>query len=273
MTTSKRPSNGQSRSSGRKLSRLTDLPSTKLLQSQLDRPVAVRDGGESITITMREAVIRAHLASALKGNAYAQRYLIDRIVQADQAQMEEIAEAQESWADYRDRVWGVLNDAYVRGKLPSAPLPHPDDVVIVGGKPVVFCGPVDEEGLARTMRDCRFRDVLLMQDALDRCLDGRSTANGVPGGAWLSAYVVNQNVPRRFRLDDATFISRHSRYEAMSKRELLKMAYRGWRSVGIHKPRGWRFPSAERVAGILKTVTEAYNTVLEEEERKRPATW
>jgi len=142
----------------------------------------------------------------------------------------------------------AIEAARAAGKEPPFFLPHPDDVVIDERVGFHVVDPVDEHEQKQLEEHLRFRDVLIMQDELDRRL---MPTIGQPGGALLFAIALDQLVPKRFRLSETEFINRMLRYETYSKRALLKELYRAWQSLGYNLPRGYRFHSVERAGEIL----------------------
>ena len=116
--------------------------------------------------------------------------------------------------------------------MPPALLPHPDDVVIDDETGVRFIGPVDEAQAAKLDETIKVRDILIMQDALDRCLAEDPDGDDQPGSALLLAMILDKSVPARFRLAKAEWSERMIRYNRMPTRALLKTVYGAWKALG-----------------------------------------
>lgn len=236
-----------------------DRSANALALKQADRMIAIREGEDVTPISAIEAVFRAQYATASKGNAYAQKHIIERYGWADREQRRQIQTSIEFWEEYVAKAREIISEAECKAEPPPLLLPHPDDVVIDRDHGVSFVGPIDEEELNQLQETCRYRDVLIMQDALDRREAGESgDPLDAPGTAGLFAIVLNDSMPDRFKLSDTEFVVRMMRYEGISKRQLLKDVYRGWRSVGIHRPRGKLSPplrvGKERLALLFEVV-------------------
>lgn len=216
------------------------------------RLVSIRENDATSQVTMADAIVRAQLASAAKGHPIAQRDALARIERAQYEEARVIGKSHEFWERYRDESWAAIARAKREGSPIPNPLPHPDDIVIEPSMRVRFEGPCDAEEAARYARTCELRDALVMQYALDERLDGE----GPPTGALLALDVLNRILPERMRLSDAALTYQLLRYEGMAKRELLKRVYRAWRALGTNLPRGWRFPSLERVKQRLEFGTD-----------------
>ena len=126
--------------------------------------------------------------------------------------------------------------------MPPALLPHPDDVVIDDETGVRFIGPVDEAQAAKLDETIKVRDILIMQDALDRCLAEDPDGDDQPGSALLLAMILDKSVPARFRLAKAEWSERMIRYNRMPTRALLKTVYGAWKALGRRVPRGRTLP-------------------------------
>jgi hypothetical protein len=224
-------------------------------------PVSIKENGESISVPMVEAIIRAQMATAGKGNPLAQRDVLPRIERALSAVARERQERREFWQRYRDEKCAEIDQAKRSGKPVASPLPHPDDIVIEPGEDVRIEGPIDEADMALCMRSCLYRDTLLLQDALDERLaipgDGYR-----PGGSLIWAIAFNELIYKRFQLDENQLIQRLIRNAATPKRELLKTQHRAWRTLGITAPRGTRFASFDMVEAIIRFGSEITAAIL-----------
>lgn len=236
-----------------------DLSVNVLVLKEAKRAVTVREGEEVKTMTALEAVLRSQYATAtIKQNAYAQKHIIERCSRAERERKRQIRQSIDFWTQYIAEGREAIAEAKRKGEPPPTLLPHPDDVILDRVNGVRLVGPLSEDDVRNLEEICRLRDVLLMQDALDQrqwpeqvndSLDGR-------GGALLFAIMIDRFVPDRYKLDDGVFMLKTMRYQGIPKRQLLKDLYRGWRSLGMHLPRGKVFPPLRAAKLMLELYFE-----------------
>ncbi|MXN66506.1 hypothetical protein GR183_16445 [Stappia sp. GBMRC 2046] len=244
------------------------LSTDELVLKLAERKVTVREGGETQEIPAIEAVLRAQYVSATKGNSHAQRHVIERYDQAKRRERQEIADSNDFWRGYVAAAHKEIAEAEALGETPPEPLPHPDDVVIDVVKGVRFTGPFDEEGAAKLRETCKLRDILFLQDALDRRLmgepDGGDPLDG-PGTALAFAQMLNDSLPERHRLSDNEIVLRSMRHDTLPKRQLLKEVYQAWRRFGRAQPRGKTFPPLRYAMQLADNLAEALDLLREGE--------
>ena len=214
----------------------------ELIRKENERLVTIREGDELRQMSTFELTLRAETKSAASGNAYAQKHKIERGIQADREHRAEIEESNAFWRKYVDWHREQIAEAERKGEPPPALLPHPDDVIIDDETGVRFIGPVDEVGVARLAETIKVRDILIMQDALDRCLTEDLEGDDQPGTALLFATLLDNSVPARFRLSKAEWTEHMMRHDRMPKRALLKAVYGAWKALGRRVPRGRTLP-------------------------------
>lgn len=227
-----------------------DLPMDRAILESMGRKVRIREGDTISEVSTPDAVMRALVASALKGTPYSLRTAVNLMQEAERRQAMAVR-SQIEWARaYKAKVAEAIEAAHAAGKRSPAVLPHPDDIVIDESVGYRIIGPVDEEEQAKLEETLRLRDVLLVQSVLDERLKPRAEVDR-PAGSLLFALMLNEAVPLRYRLTDTQMIDRVWRQERLSKRELLKQLYGEWKRLGINMPRGFIFPSLERVQAML----------------------
>jgi len=215
----------------------------RLALQEAERPVKVREGDDVHEIPTIEAVLRAQTKSAISGNAFAQRDLLNRYEKAEAERRLRIADDCAFWRRYIDVRHAQMAEAEAKGEPPPKMLPHPDDIIIDDIKGVSICGPGTEEEAAAVEKTQKIRDLLVMQNVFDERM--RKGAKNNPTKARFSlviAYLINAELPKRFRISDDTFVIRQKEYEVLTNRTLAKNLYQGWRDVGIPIHRGCVFP-------------------------------
>jgi hypothetical protein len=231
-----------------------------LTLKEAERMITVREGDKVNQISTIEAVHRAQSAAALKGNAYAQKHVIENYHRAELARRREIRESSEWWTEYvRDQ-----RDAHahaIRNGLPApSGLPHPDDVVIDSERGVSFIGPFDAASEERLRTTLEMRDVLITQDALQQRED--KTRTGHEGAtALVCAMRLDQSVPQRCRLSEQDWVLRMLRLQGVTKRELRRWLTRDWAALGVEWRPQSRLPALSAFVSmfdqLLVEVTDA----------------
>lgn len=240
----------------------SDRSANALALKAADRLVTVREGEERRQVPAIEAVLLAQIGAATRGNAYAQKHFIERYDWAERERRQKVAEEAGFWKEYVARQREAIDEAKRRGEALPEQLPHPDDVFIDDEKGVRIIGPVNEDELRKLEETLKFRDALIIQDALDQRESDKPTSKDPlehPGSALVFMHVLNMCVPDRHKLTDVDIIQRMGHYSTMPKRLLLRELYRSWRAIGIPACRGATFPSL----GVAKAVVERINDHLE----------
>jgi hypothetical protein len=228
-----------------------------------ERLISVREGTEIGDMPIIDAVFRKQSATALGGNAYAQKHKIEQYKHAERERRQKIAEDIELCTYYVETRRAEIAEAQAKGQPLPDPLPHPDDVVIDYEKGVQFIGPFTEEGRAWVEENARVRDALIMQDALDWRMAGKVDSTDPldqPGSALAFAQVLNLGLPERYRLSELMMVIRMDRYRTWSKRKLLKEVYRAWRALGMRFPRGRTFPPLRFAKETIEDIVEQATT-------------
>jgi hypothetical protein len=127
-----------------------------------ERPITVREGTEAREMPLIEATIRKQFATALQGNAYAQKHVTERHGRAEKEQRAQRLQNIEVWKTYISQCQDAINQAKERKEIPPSPLPHPDDIVIDYEQGVQFKGPINEAELVQLQEHIKIRDVLIM---------------------------------------------------------------------------------------------------------------
>lgn len=237
---------------------LTDQPMLSAVLGVANKTVPVRDGGEMTEMSMLEAVVTATAACAVKGNARSQATFIGLAQKAHEAEVLERRRSIKLWAEYK-RVWSAqIDDAKKRGEPAPSILPHPDDIVIDYTKGPQFLGPMDEKEQAAVNQALRYRDVLMMQDALDHRSEVRLNGERLtePGSASLMAMLLEMAIPPRLRLSEIQWLMRAAKYESMPKRMLLKNLFEAWSKLGSPRPRGYVSANLSWTRNYLATAAD-----------------
>jgi hypothetical protein len=222
--------------------------------------VRVREGGQPVEMTLREAIIKATSASALKGDPRAQGLMHKVIRTAEETMAKDIASRNAIWSAYKESRSELIADAASRNEPLPDFLPHPEDIEIDWQEGPRFLGPVEETGLAQVTETIAYCEVLLMQDALHQRSSHRHNDEPLtePGSAMLLFWFLQRAVPPRLRLSDTQIIMKQDRFLATPKRQLLKDLRRAWKRLGKPMPRGMVMPNVTVMRKYLEYVFDFY---------------
>ncbi|MGD9713374.1 MAG: DUF5681 domain-containing protein [Thermomicrobiales bacterium] len=235
---------GRPRTVPRDLS-LSDQPMLEAALRAGRKKVKVREGERTIEIPFAQAMIEATGVFGLKGNARYAGIWLDYVRNAEITHARDVARKNELWSAYKAQYSELIAQARREGKAEPAIFPHPDDVVIDSIDGPRFVGPMTEEEDKQVKHTIAMCEVLLMQDELDRCSSKRLDGSPVnePGAAFYSFNRLNNTLPPRLRYSDKAILQAHWRVRRLTKRQLLKQLFAGWRGIGMPLPRGYIFPN------------------------------
>lgn len=208
----------------------SDRSANAIVRREGERLISVREGTEVRDMPTIDAVARKQAATALAGNAYAQKHFFERYDRGERERQQRIAEEVELYTRYVKVTRAEMAEAKAKGKPIPEPFLHPDDIVIDPEQGVTFLCPLTEEGRGLLEENKQWRDVLIMQSILDQRMaengDGVDVLDRPGSAALASAQLMNKSLPERHRLSDMRFVIRMDHYDTWSKRKLLKEVYR-----------------------------------------------
>lgn len=213
-----------------------------LVLKEANRRVTIREGDERKEISAIEAVHRAQYVLATKGNAYAQKHIIERYDRAEQAMQRDINEAKKYWEQYISEYLFAIKEAETAGQAPPEIYPDPRDIFVDDQNRIYIHGPRGAREAAMVNRHVMLRNALIIQSELDARNAG-SVTDPIRGGTALAfAQAVDRCLPLRLRLTDNEFLVRMDRHQRLPKRQLLKAVKGAWRDAGTNAARGATFP-------------------------------
>lgn len=237
---------------------LTDLD--KLVLAEAARIINVLEGQKTSQMSVMAALIKAQVATGLKGSPHALKYSLDRIEKSVAAQAKHIAMLNERFRAYQEATWAIFAKAEKNGLPAPDILPHPDDIEYRDGKEPIVNGPCNAQE-ARSVEDaCKLRDQLLLQSELDEReeirLVGKENFKG-QGSARYLAEAINTTLPKRLQYNEADVFWLGCELTKIRKRDLLKEVYQGWRELGYRSVRrGYIFPPLKPVQQIIEIMFE-----------------
>ena len=210
--------------------------------------VSVQSGGKTERISIEEALSRKIIETAMKGSPHAQGLAFKQIKEAQEKQALIVQVHVEAGRLSKEKQQMALDEVAANGGNPDAVLPHPDDIKIDETSGYSFVGPFDEESLKAVKETIAIRDCLLLQYELENRLDWEPhvpterlpETPPFPGMAFIWFTMLNNNLPLRLRMSDQSFDLKIWKLQRVTKRELLKVVFRSWKSAGVPLPRGYR---------------------------------
>ncbi len=191
--------------------------------------VTVREGDDHRQISGRAVVLKSIMKSAASGNSRSQRHMMELIAEAEAAEAAQIDEEHRVWARYVQMKKAEIADCKRRGVTPPRMVPHPDDIYILDGKPVVFVGPRTEREADELDKLARLNEALLVHQGweLDELPD---SADGVtpPTLAECLFNHINPSLPARMRFSDEKATERMLFMGMFSRRRQKQMALEAW---------------------------------------------
>lgn len=238
------------------------MPLQRTLLEEAEREISIVSEGQRQDTTVGNVVLRKMLQTAASGSPHALGHAMRAIIAAQQLQSVEVDEDIKFARRYKKQQEELLATAIGEGRNLEDVLPHPDDIVITEGEGYRIHGPSCREELAIIKRSCAYRDILLLQAALeDRILpviQQKPEAGPEEEGSGQSALVLaqffNMGLPDRYRQSQLDMVCCLQRYERLDKRELLKQTRQAWRWLGYDRPRGWTMRTWREMRGEFEAL-------------------
>ena len=166
------------------------------------RPVTIRDGNKTKSVSMIEAVLRAEAAQAARGKRLDKKDMLERYAKAEADLREEQRQDYEAWN--RIKASKIAEYKTMAECDRERSLPHPDDIILGPGHKVTIIGPLTAAELPIIDKNSRMRDLMLLQSMLDlRWRNKNKKSHDFSGTIPISlalTYIFDRLLPLRFRL-------------------------------------------------------------------------
>jgi hypothetical protein len=197
------------------------------------RTVTLQEKGVLVEIPLLDAVHRAEIAAALKGNPNAQRNIIEREARYRAELKAEIDADHAYWKEYIVKYHKAVAVKASKGDPVPIDWIHPDDIIFKEGCHVQIEGGADPAEYHRQSQNvARMRDAFMLQAAKDeRCFAGSlgKTPIFLSG---LLAMLANTSLPKRMQLDENQYFWQSYKNSTLRLRELKRRLRMAWTDLG-----------------------------------------
>lgn len=184
-------------------------PANHHLLEEAYRLVTVREGERTIQMPAIQAVFRAMMVDALKGNRVAQRTIAGLVQRVETEDQKLLTEYWQKMSEYKYFWDAEIEEARKLGCPEPQPIPHPDDIILdAANRLPMVCGPTTKEEKAGWNRMLEFRDELQEEVSMFAGWHRKSRSAKKKAFAldqWKSTQKVydklNDNLPNRYRKD------------------------------------------------------------------------
>jgi hypothetical protein len=155
------------------------LPFDDLIIENSHKPLRIREGNRTSTISTKEALLRKQSAMGLAGNRLALNASIHLVQEAEQRKLAEVIAHYETYRDYQDHYPARAKACSDRGR--PLPLPHPDDLHFdYNTCKLKLTGPMNHEQLHRLEKILEARELFLKMIEEQRADAEKCARQGCP---------------------------------------------------------------------------------------------
>lgn len=241
--------------------KLSDAPSDIFLEEEAYRSIALRENGQGIELPAIQAVLRAAVANAIKGNRLSQKYVLEYVAHAEEQHFQRKMHNYR-WLEALKRDGErAFAEHERRGLPPPELLPHPDDIVLNPATAEARIeGPTTPEEVEVYEHQVQMRDHALLRSAhfSER---RRKTSTELEKDKicvyMLLAQMLDLYLPRRYqwRENDAVFLMME--YKGLTRRERERRIDAEFARLDATKPRPSRV-TPEMEEGIDRIVQKFF---------------
>ncbi len=218
----------------------------------LNETVVAREGERTVKISKLDAVLRARIATAVKGNPIAQRDVRQFAMQCQAEQEAERKQELEFWTYYKDNYQRVVQSMQQKGEAVPDNWPHPEDVRISSKGTISFLDAMDEAGRRALQTVARWRDAYLLQAEWEHRQAPASAIRKYFGStslALLNGLTADFQLPTRLKLGTDGVCERLIDLAELSRSKLEKALDAQWGALGHPN---WRMASHPSIGAVLQ---------------------
>ena len=206
--------------------KLSDAPSEHIFEEEIFRLINLTDNnGDKVSLPTYQAILRAQMVSALKGNRFAQKEVIARTDKLGQEKQDQKIAHYIELKQYKERGEKIIAECTKKGEPVPKLLPHPDDIVLNPMTADAYVnGPETED-------DERFYEhtVLLRDHLVLRHVNAEKSGKGLKLEHEDEQFCVNivfaqmldVSLPRRYQWQETEAISLIMELQGLNKKERL----------------------------------------------------
>ncbi|WP_443749340.1 DUF5681 domain-containing protein [Asticcacaulis solisilvae] len=244
---------------------LADQPTEQAWRKEVYKPVTAKTASGTVTMPFNEALIQKQMAMALGGNRLVLKDMMQRIKHQEESEAERRAQASQDWFDIKRAQQQRLDDARRRGESDVRLYPHPDDIVRdrkTGDWDLV--GPFEEEQIWYFEMWRSIQHLLLIWNEQYRRL-GRSGSLEKEIQMEALVWMIENQLPPSYRLEEHSWIEAIVRYDRMSEKTLsiaektqtsAIVALRPHAQTDVCLPEGALLHLREIATGIAETLAQ-----------------
>lgn len=220
--------------------KLSDAPSDGYVEAEAYRLIELLENGEKIELPAMQAVVRAIIVNALKGNRLSQKYFLEYVERQEERHLQYKVENYVRLETLKRDGERASADAEKRGLPTPDLLPHPEDITLnpATGEARIT-GPETVEDLRFYEHMAQERDYLLLRSAHNNPLRGKGAAN--PPDTYcmfhLFAQWYDRMLPRRMRWQNNDELMLMMEYLHLPKREREQRIAAEKRQLDATRPR------------------------------------
>jgi len=202
---------------------LSDAPSDMFLQTEIYRPVTVRENGKTFQLPLMQALLRGMSMAGLKGSRLSQQYLLELAAAAEERHFQFKMERYKRLAAVKHQGEKQIAEHKRRNLPPPELLPHPDDIVLKPATGEAYVnGPETPEEARRYDDALRCRNYFLLRAAHAEKIGAgpKLRREGQTSCLYLvCAATLDKFLPERLRLQADKAALLIFNFESLSRRE------------------------------------------------------
>jgi len=202
---------------------LSDGLSTRFLEQEAYRSVALRENGQAIELSAIQAVLRSLAMGAIKGNRLSQKYFLEYLAVHEERDRQHKIENYVRLEALKRAGEKTLADHERKGLPPPDLLPHPEDIVLHQSTGEAYVnGPEVPEDVPLYERSVQLRDHTLLRFAHAYELRKKTSPKAKNDGICmflLCAQLLDRMLPPRYRWKGKVDLHHFMDGQSLTKRE------------------------------------------------------
>lgn len=227
--------------------KLSDAPSERIFEEEIFRLINLTDNnGDKVSLPTFQAILRAQMLSALKGNRFAQKEVIARTEKLGQEKRDQKISRYVELKQYKERGEKIIAECSRKGEQIPKLLPHPDDIVLNPVTAEAYVNGPETEDDERFYEDTQLlRDHLLLMH-VDAEKSGKGLKfphDGEQCCAYMAfAHMMDFTLPKRYQWQGIDAVSLIMDFKGLRKKERLSKISRDFKYIEENRAKFSRLP-------------------------------